>query len=316
MKMLIVLGIMAIVFTSCAIFTPQETQEERQRLLAMRDAARERHNPERVKQAVKDLLVGKWQYVGLEVEEGNVYAQRAKPIPQQVVDSLSTTIEGISKGVAGEQTAPPNLLEQAETPNTNASEQKAKTPDPETPKEKEQNSAENSTRLPPVEVTDEKSNQRILGAKAALVASTRKNLILEFSEDRSSYYYSGSNRGTNVTGQCYVTTKRYGDDPHTFIRFNQRTGPKLLEFLFGSEPIKQMAAKEKQKRAAMIQSRKMGVQGARRAAAKRTSYTIDSMAGITVTDDTLYLVLYGDMQLTPRGWMRTGGLRCTFKRIE
>ena len=66
----------------------------------------------------------------------------------------------------------------------------------------------------------------------------------------------------------------------------------------------------------MIQSRKMGIQGARKAAAKRTSYTIASMAGITVTDDTLYLVLYGDMQLTPRGWMRTGGLRCTFKRIE
>ena len=316
MKTLIMFSIVMMVFTSCAIFTPQETQEERQRLLAMRDAARERHNPERVKQAVKDLLVGKWQYVGLEVEEGNVYAQRAKPIPQQVVDSLSTTIEGISKGVAGEQTAPPNLPEQAETPNTNASDQKAKAADSGTPEEKEQNSAENTTRLPPIEVTDEKSNQRILGAKAALVASTRKNLILEFSEDRSSYYYSGSNRGTNVTGQCYVTTKRYGDDPHTFIRFNQRTGPEVLEFLFGSEPIKQMAAKEKQKRAAMIQSRKMGVQGARRAAAKRTSYTIASMAGITVTDDTLYLVLYGDMQLTPRGWIRTGGLRCTFKRIE
>ena len=173
-----------------------------------------------------------------------------------------------------------------------------------------QNPQEGTTRLPPIEVRDEKSNQRILGAKAALVASTRKNLILEFSEDRSSYYYSGSNRGTNVTGQCYVTTKRHGDDPMTFIRFNQRTGPELLEFLFGSEPIKQIAAKQKQRRTTMTQNFN------RKAALKATSRSIASMPGITVTDDTLSLVLYGDMQLTPRGWIRTGGLRCTFKRIE
>ena len=305
MKTLIIFSMVVMAFTSCAIFTPQETQEERRRLLAMQDAVRERHNPERVKQAVKDLLVGKWQYVELEVEEGNVYANRTKSMPQQMMDSLNTTIKGLSKGVTGEQAVAPNTPEQEAT----ASKEK---------EEKKQNSEleKGATRLPPIEVTDEKSNQQILGAKAALVASTRKNLILEFSEDRSSYYYSGSNRGTNVTGQCYVTTKRYGDDSLPFIRFNQRTGPELLEFLFGSEPIKQMAAKQKQERARMIQSRKMGIQGARRAAAKRSSFLIASMAGITVTDDTLSLVLYGDMQLTPRGWMRTGGLRCTFKRIE
>ena len=92
---------------------------------------------------------------------------------------------------------------------------------------------------------DEESNQQILGAKTALVASTRKNLMIEFSEDRSSYYYSGSNRGTNVTGQCSITTKRYGDDPFPFIRFNRRTGPEMLAFLFGSEPIKQDGCKDK-----------------------------------------------------------------------
>ena len=311
MKTLIMFSILMMVFTSCAIFTPQETQEERRRLLAMQDAARERHNPERVKDAVKDLLVGKWQYVSLEVEEGSVNAQKAKPVSQQVVDSLNTLVSKLPKRVADEQATPPNAPGQATSPNAA------------TPEKDEQTSEVNrqippggATRLPPIEVTDEKSNQQILGAKAALVASTRKNLILEFSEDRSSYYYRGSNRGTNATGQCYITTKRYGDDPLPFIRFNQRTGPELLEFLFGSEPIKQMAAKQKQKRAEMIQSRKMGIQGARRAAAKRSSFLIASMAGITVTDDTLSLVLYGDMQLTPRGWMRTGGLRCTFKRIE
>ena len=87
----------------------------------------------------------------------------------------------------------------------------------------------------------------------------------------------------------------------------------MLEFLFGSEPIKQMVAKQKQ--AAAERRRRMGAQIGRRASAK-TSYTIASIAGITVTEDTLYLVLYGDMELTPQGWMRTGGLRCTFKRIE
>ena len=307
MKTLIMFSIVVIVFTSCAIFTPQEAQEERRRLLAMRDAARQRHNPERVKQAVKDLLVGKWQYVGLEVEEGNVYAQKEKPITQQVVDSLNTVVAKLPQSVADEQATTPDAPEQVTPPNSNAA----------TPEKDKQNSEVNqqtpqgdATRLPSIEVRDEKSNQQILGAKTALVASTRKNLILEFSEDRSSYYYSGSNRGMNVTGQCYVTTKRYGDDPLTFIRFNQRTGPELLEFLFGSEPIKQMVAKQKQRRVAMIQNSN------RKGALKATSRSIASMAGITVTDDTLYLVLYGDMQLTPRGWMRTGGLRCTFKRIE
>ena len=250
MKTLIMFSMVVMIFTSCAIFTPQEAQEERRRLLAMRDAARQRHNPERVKQAVKDLLVGKWQYVGLEVEEGNVYAQKEKPITQQVVDSLNTVVAKLSQSVADEQATTPDAPEQVTPPNSNAA----------TPEKDKQNSEVNqqtpqgdATRLPSIEVRDEKSNQQILGAKTALVASTRKNLILEFSEDRSSYYYSGSNRGTNVTGQCYVTTKRYGDDPLTFIRFNQRTGPELLEFLFGSEPIKQMVAKQKQRRVAMIQ---------------------------------------------------------------
>lgn len=307
MKTLVMFSIVAMVFTSCAVFAPQEAQEERRRLLALQDAARERHNPERVKAAIKDLLVGKWQYVGLEVEEGNVYARSAKPAPQQVMDSLNTTIEGLSKGIAGEKTAAPHAPEQGTPSNSDTATSEK---DEQGSEVNQQNPQGNATRLPPIEVKDEKSNQRILGAKAALVASTRKNLIIEFSEDRTSYYYSGSNRGTNVTGQCYVTTKRYGDDPHTFIRFNQRTGPELLEFLFGSEAIKQITAKQKQKATEMRQNLN------RKGALRAMSRSISLMPGITVTEDTLSLVLYGDMQLTPRGWMRIGGLRCTFKRIE
>ena len=301
MKILIILGILVIVLTSCGTLISPETQYERERLIAAHDAARQKHNPERVKEAVKDLLVGKWQYVGLEVEKGNVNAQRANSMLLQTINAPTSSAAEASKDVTSEQTTAPNVPQQP-TP-----------PDPSNPEAEAQTPEANAPRLPPIEVMDEESNQQILGAKAALVASTRKNLMIEFSEDRSSYYYSGSNRGTNVTGQCSITTKRYGDDPFPFINFNRRTGPELLEFLFGSEPIKQMVAKIKRRDAS--RRHRMGAQGGRKASAKAT-YTIASIAGITVTEDTLYLVLYGDMELTPTGWMRTGGLRCTFKRIE
>lgn len=307
MKMLIALGIMAIVFTSCGTLTHQETQQEQERLIAAYDAARQKHNPERVKEAVKHLLIGKWQYMELEVEEGSIQtAQMAPPtnnkaMPQQAPTSSTPAAEGHAKGAPGEQATPPTASEQLASPNSSNPEGNEQTPE------------KKATRLPAIEVIDEKSNQRILSAKAALVASTRQNLMLEFSEARSSYYYSGSNRGTNVTGQCYITTKRYGDEPFPFISFNRRTGPEMLEFIFGSEPIKQMVAKKKQ--ADVERRRRMGGQIGRRVSAK-TSYAIASLAGITVTEDKLYLVLYGDMKLTPKGWTRTGGLRCTFKRTE
>lgn len=300
MKVLIALGITVIVFTGCGTLVSPETQYEREQLIEAYDAAREKHNPERVKEAVKDLLVGKWQYVGLEVEKGNVNAQRAGSMSLETINSPTSSAVA-SKGVTSEQATVPDALGQTETHDPSNIEADAQATKPDV------------TRLSPVEVMDEESNQQILGAKAALVASTRKNLTIEFSEEHGSYHYSGSNRGTNVTGQCSVTTKRYGDDPLPFISFNRRTGPEMLEFLFGSEPIKQMVAKKKRKD--VERRRRMGAQIGRRASEK-TSYSIASIAGITVTEDTLYLVLYGDMELTPQGWMRTGGLRCTFKRIE
>ena len=298
------LGVMLVVFSGCAVLTPQETQQERLRLLEAYDEARQRHNPEKVKEVVKDLLIGKWQYVGLEVEGDNTTVKGVKPTPDQQKNSPDSFAERVFKGAISKQKAASNALEQAASPNS---------PDPGAG---EQASEENTPRLPRIEVTDERSSQQILGAKVALVASMRQNLTIKFSETRGSYHYSGSNRGKNVTGQCYVTTKQYQDDIFPFVRFNQQTGPGMLEFLFGSEPLKQIAAKQKQELAAIVQNRRIGVKAARRAMAKRTSFSAASMAGITVTEDTLYLVLYGDMKLTPRGWMRTGGLRCTFKRIE
>ena len=304
MKLFTIFGLLILVFTGCAVLTPQEIQQERLRLIEAYDEARQRHNPEKVKEVVKDLLVGKWQYVGLEVEGGNTTVKASKPTSDQQKNSPDSFAERVFKRAASEQTGKPNGSEQAASPNSPNQEVDERT------------SEENATRLPRIEVTDERSSQEILGAKAALVASTRQNLTIEFSHDRGSYHYSGSNRGKKVTGQCYVTTKQYQDDIFPFIRFNQQTGPEMLEFLFGSEPVKQIAAKQKQELAAMVQNRRMGIKAARRAAAKRNSFSVASMAGITVTEDTLYLVLYGDMKLTPKGWMRTGGLRCTFKRIE
>ena len=307
MKTLIMLGVLMFVFTSCGTLTPQETQQERERLLAAYDAARQRQNPERIKRAVKDLLVGKWQYVGLEVEEDNSIAQRAEPVPQQ----MSSIVDEILENAITERIIPSNSLEQTEVPDL---------PDPETDA---QASGEDTTRLPRIEVTDEKSEQQILGAKAVLVASTRQNLTLEFFEDRSSYYYSSNNGGKSATGQCYITTKRYGDDPFPFISFNRRTGPEMVEFIFGSEPVKWRTAKERERKIAMRRNI-TPISGAKRnrhltsppIQPVRRQETSILMPGITVTEDRLYLVLYGNVALTPQGWVRTGGLRCTFKRIE
>ena len=62
--------------------------------------------------------------------------------------------------------------------------------------------------------------------------------------------------------------------------------------------------------------RRLGGKGSEKASAKGVSYVPTSAMGIEVTDDKLYLILHGDMELTPKGWIRTGGMRCAFKRIE
>ena len=283
-----------LVFTGCGtLSSPQGVHQKRQRLLEAYDTARQRHNPDKVKQAVKDVLVGKWQYVSLEVEKGSTVAQNTGQAPQRTADTSDATNE------------------------------QATASDASNPKESEQAQAADTSRLPPIEVTDEIFSQETLGAKAALVASTRQNLTIEFFEDRSSYFYRCDNSGTNATGQCYITTKQQGDDPIPFIRFNRSTGPEMISYLFGSDPIKQMAAREKPVRALTRynhespddakRNRALTRPPMRRAPLKETSFL---MAGITVTEDRLDLVLYGNVASTPKGWIGVGGLRCTFKRIE
>ena len=48
-KLLTILGIMIILFTSCGTLTPQETQQERLRLIEAYNEARERPHPEKIK---------------------------------------------------------------------------------------------------------------------------------------------------------------------------------------------------------------------------------------------------------------------------
>ena len=57
---------------------------------------------------------------------------------------------------------------------------------------------------------------------------------------------AGSNRGRKVTGQCNVIAPRVGDVPLPLLRFRRRTGPKMLEFLFTSEPARLMSTRGKQ----------------------------------------------------------------------
>ena len=134
MKVLIALGITVIVFTSCGTLISPEIQYEREQMIAAYDAAREKHNPERVKEAVKDLLVGKWQYVGLEVEEGNVSAQQVKPMSQQTINSPTSSTAVASKDATSERTTASNAPGQPIPPNPPNIEADTQTPEPNAPR--------------------------------------------------------------------------------------------------------------------------------------------------------------------------------------
>ncbi len=38
--------------------------------------------------------------------------------------------------------------------------------------------------------------------------------------------------------------------------------------------------------------------------------------GESGTDDLLHLTRYGRIELTPEGWVRTGNIQCTFRKIK
>ncbi len=309
MKMLTPFAILVFVFTSCTSVLYQEGQQEGKDAIENYEDARMKYDPEKMTSEIKAQLIGKWQLIGIEIENETVNAQRTDP-----------------KSESGE-TAPSSDTN-VQTPTTLESSRFDT---------EERTSEQDPVQLPPITVEEHEDNQKIAAAKTALVAANRKNLTLEFYEERTSYYYRGSNRGRKVTGQCKIIAPRVGDVPLPFIRFRRRTGPKMLEFLFSSEPARLMTARSKQAFAENTQRmegknyvnttrpiwgdkhenvRRLGGRGSEKAAPKGVSYMPISALGIEVTRDRLYIILEGDMELTPNGWTRTGGLRCVFKRIE
>ena len=306
MKMLIPFIILAlVVFTSCTSVLYQEGSG------AVEDYedARMRFDPEVMKGEIKTQLTGKWQFIGIEIPNEAVNAQ--------TVPSTSESDKTISLSDTDKQM--PTALE------SDASDTE------------EQISSTDRVQLPPVTVEEREDNQKIAAAKMALASANRKNLTLEFYEDRTSFYYRGSNRGRKVTGQCNVIAPRVGDVRLPLIRFRRRTGPKMLEFLFTSEPARLMSTRGKQAYAENMQRtdgknyvntnqplwwdkhenvRRLGGRGSEKASPKGVSYVPTSALGIEITGDQLYIILHGDMELTPKGWIRTGGMRCAFKRIE
>ncbi len=311
MGRLIILGIAVLVFAGCSTTSSRQLREERARIMKARDETRRRHNPEKIKNELKALLLGKWQFVDLAVEKGNVNAKFLKFIQQKMIKKRAPRAASDTNNATPSANVETDTLAQTVHETNKESEEGYVSPETGT---SEQLATEDIVRLPPVLVTEGEAGQQIAEAKVKLVASTRKNLNVEFYEQNSSYYYRGMNGDTRVTGQCYVDTKRVGDEPYPFIRFNQRTGVKMVDFIFGSDMERFAVAKQKQK--AFARTRNLGVKGRQRAMAKSASYSIASNCGIAVKGDWLYLIIYGDMELTPMGWMRTGGIRCTFKRIE
>lgn len=309
MKMLIPLAIFVLMFSSCTNVLYQEAGQAGDGLVEDYEDARMKFDPEEMKREIKTQLTGKWQFIDIEIGKETVNAQTAK--------TTSENGETAPPSDASIQTPAELELHQLDTA--------------------ERTSEKERVQLSPITVEEREDNQKIAAAKMALAAANRRNLTLEFYEDRTSFHYRGSNRGRKVTGECKIITPRVGDVPMPLIRFRGRTGPKMLEFLFTSEPARLMTAKSKQAFAENMQRRegrtyvntnqplwwdkdenvrRLGGRGSEKASPKGVSYVPASALGIEVADDRLYIILHGDMELTPKGWVRTGGMRCAFKRIE
>ena len=310
MKTLIPFAILVfVVFMSCTSALYQEARREGNRSIEDYEDARMRFDPEEMKSEMKTQLTGKWQFIGIEIGRETVNAPMANPTSENGETAQSSEARGEA----------PDALESLQLDV------------------EEQTSEKERVQLSPITVEEREDNQKIAAAKMALASANRKNLTLEFYEERTSLYYRGSNRGRKVTGQCNVIAPRVGDVPLPLLRFRRRTGPKMLEFLFTSEPARLMTARSKQAYAENMQRtkgknfvntneplwwdkhenvRRLGGGGSEKASPKGVSYVPASALGVEVTGDKLYIILEGDMELTPKGWIRTGGMRCAFKRIE
>ena len=142
-----------------------------------------------------------------------------------------------------------------------------------------------------LEIEESSVSQEVAETKAALYALDLKNLTFTFFEEKGMYNYQGKNGNTEVSGQFTVITVRYGDEPFPFIRFIRRSGPDVSRLLF----------------AASSDGKPLGLSG-------ESGLNTAPEISITVTEEQLYLTMHGKMQLSPNGWVQTGGVRCYFQR--
>ena len=209
MKILCVFTLVVLGFAGCASAKYQEMQNERDRLRAAHEDALRKHDPRQLETALTDKLMGTWQFLDMEVAEGDV-------------------------------------------------------------------------------------SEEIAALKYKRHAAARQNLTLEFFMDRNVFRrYRSKNGDREVTGSFKISSRRYGDESFPYLRVFRDTGLPLYDFLTG-----------------MSTSR---LKNQDTVAMKATE---DNWLGISVTGDKLYLTLYGNMELTPNGWARGGGIRCVFKRIK
>ena len=209
MKILSAFTFVILVLAGCASAKYQEMQNERDKLRAAHEDALRKHDPRQLETALTDKMIGTWQFLDMEVAEGDV-------------------------------------------------------------------------------------SEEIAALKYDRHATVRKNLTLDFFMDRNVFRrYRGKNGDTEVTGSFKINSRRYGDEPFPYLRVFRDTGLPLYDFLTN-----------------MSTSRLKNQDNVSMKAAA------DNWLGISVTDDKLYLTMYGNMELTPNGWARTGGIRCIFQRIK
>ena len=209
MKVLSAFTLVVLVCAGCTSAEYQAMQSERDRLRAAHEDATRKHDPRQLEAALTDKLIGTWQFLDMEVAEGDV-------------------------------------------------------------------------------------SEEIAALKYKRQARSRQNLTLDFFLDRNVFRRYRSRIGdTEVTGSFKISPQRYGDELFPYLRVFRDTGVPLYDFLTN-----------------MSTSRLKNQDNVSMRAVQ------DNRLGVSVTDDKLYLTMYGKMELTPNGWARSGGIRCVFQRIK
>ena len=98
MKALTIFSIYALMFVGCTSAEYQKMQAERDQLLKNYEDLREEHSELKVKTGITDTLLGKWQFLNLEVEEGAAIEDVAKTrAALRALDLKNLTLEFFEK---------------------------------------------------------------------------------------------------------------------------------------------------------------------------------------------------------------------------